>query len=200
MHDNVVELLPCPFCGGLADTSAAEFGEGMRVNCLVCGAELEDKDTEIVERRWNTRPSPQPTGDVVERVAREIESFMLGRVGLPVCRNAAKAVLAALSAGSSEPTREMILEQAWRELDPNRTSVIRGVPDDFYGDDPRINVFDEKVDAGELPKLTIGLFLGEHKWAMQRFSPEQALGIAGMILSKPSVILAMEAARQKGGE
>jgi hypothetical protein len=119
MHDNVVELLPCPFCGGLADTSAAEFGEGMRVNCLVCGAELEDKDTEIVERRWNTRPSPQPTGDVVERVARIIDpsafecrtledgTLVVALLGqADTARLKAREIIAALSAGSTEPTRE----------------------------------------------------------------------------------------------
>jgi hypothetical protein len=84
-----------------------------------------------------------------------------------------------------------VVRQKWRELDPHYTSVIRGVPDDFYGDDPRINIFDEKVGVGEEPRLTIGLFLGNHKWAMQRFSPEQCLGIVGMFLSKPSVLTAL---------
>lgn len=78
-------------------------------------------------------------------------------------------------------------ERKWKELDPHRTSVIYGIPDDFYGEDPRINVFDEKVCEGEEPRLTVGLFIGDHKWVMQRFSPEQLVGIVGMILSKPSV-------------
>jgi hypothetical protein len=92
-----------------------------------------------------------------------------------------------------------IAERVWRELDPHRTSVIRGRPDDFYSDDPRINVFDEKVDDGEEPNLTIGLFVGQHKWVMQRFTPDQCVGIVGLLLSKPSVQAALRAhAAQRG--
>ena len=93
-----------------------------------------------------------------------------------------------------------VAERCWRELDKHQTSVIRGVPDDFYGDDPRINVFDERVDPGEAPRLTIGLFLGQHKWAMQRFSPEQCLGIVGLLLSKPSVAAALRARTSMEGQ
>ena len=86
-----------------------------------------------------------------------------------------------------------LAERVWRELDSHQTGVIRGVPDDFYGVDPRINVFDVAVDEGEQPHLTVGLFLGNHQWVMRKFSPEQCIGIIGLLLSKPSVAAALRA-------
>jgi hypothetical protein len=86
-----------------------------------------------------------------------------------------------------------VAKRQWLELDPHGTSVIRGVPDDFYGKDPRISIFDAKPDEGELAYLTIGLFVGGHQWVMQKFTPEQAVGIVGMLLSKRSVQAALAA-------
>lgn len=92
-----------------------------------------------------------------------------------------------------------LAEAKWRELDAHQTGVILGMPHDFYGNDPRINIFDVKVDAGEAPYLTIGIFLGESRWAMQAFTPEQCIGIIGVFLSKPSIQRALKARHIQAG-
>lgn len=44
-----------------------------------------------------------------------------------------------------------------------------------------------RPDEGEPQHITLGLFLGEHRWAQGEFTPEEAAICAALILSKPAV-------------
>lgn len=44
-----------------------------------------------------------------------------------------------------------------------------------------------KPDEGEQQTITLGLFLGDHRWAQGEFTPEEAALCAALILSKPAV-------------
>lgn len=82
----MVELLPCPFCGGEAEMSYyAKEGSpdiaGYYVECTTCSAggegfDIQGEMPDRVERTkdkaiaaWNTRPQPSPAQSEVESVA-----------------------------------------------------------------------------------------------------------------------------------
>jgi hypothetical protein len=89
----------------------------------------DDACYRVINRAWDSlssRLSPQPTGDVAERAEhlcarlRELECDILDdEVGRQYCGHVAPALAqleAALSAESTEPTREMIVQSEARRL------------------------------------------------------------------------------------
>jgi uncharacterized Zn finger protein (UPF0148 family) len=77
-EDNAVALLPCPFCGGEAETKGYNSCDccgkpwNGSVGCKQCGAEFNhfDSDEEAVER-WNTRALARQSSGVGEEEIRE---------------------------------------------------------------------------------------------------------------------------------
>jgi len=58
------KLLPCPFCGGKAD-SRPQYGV---VECMDCGIEKEEDDLHSAEYYWNTRTTTvEEPPDVFQR-------------------------------------------------------------------------------------------------------------------------------------
>jgi Lar family restriction alleviation protein len=72
MQDDVVELLPCPFCGGKATCSPADdSGEVVyAVACLSCLAQITKCDEMGAIRQWNTRALAAHDLAVGERIER----------------------------------------------------------------------------------------------------------------------------------
>lgn len=75
----------------------------------------------------------------------------------------------------------------WKALDPYETGVVFGDADDFFCGDPRFSASQYVPDDGKPVRITLGMLLGDRKWAMGQFTPEQAVGIVGLLLSKPAV-------------
>lgn len=66
----MVELKPCPFCGGTAHLSSYVSCDccgkayNGRVGCGACEAEVSHYDTdELAVAAWNRRPSPNSEGN-----------------------------------------------------------------------------------------------------------------------------------------
>ena len=92
-----LELKPCPFCGGEAESDSARNYRNIStgtpekaaaIYCTKCSADMTwcYRDTPEIERdqvmtllieQWNTRATPSLEGDAVERVARIISRAML---------------------------------------------------------------------------------------------------------------------------
>lgn len=73
--------------------------------------------------------------------------------------------------------------------------VVRGEPS-WVSDDSRVSVNQWKADPGEPTHITLGVYLGDHKWGMATFAPEQALIIAAMICERPACAAALRALRE----
>ncbi len=57
----MIELKPCPFCGGKAEYICYDDEEYHIVRCKDCGAEIGWIDSkEEVFRKWNNRPESKP--------------------------------------------------------------------------------------------------------------------------------------------
>jgi hypothetical protein len=82
----------------------------------------------------------------------------------------------AIAAGLTEAQRE-----AWD------CGVVHGQPSWISDIPARFSCSQYKPDDGEPQHITLGLFLGDHKWAMGNFTPEEAAICAALILSKPAV-------------
>ena len=88
------ELLPCPFCGGVAGKTTDPIGYG-EAYCIIactqcdCCVNVSDPDFEVVERKavdaWNTRVYPPEVQAAIDRSKKEKVSLMPGGIG--VCPN-----------------------------------------------------------------------------------------------------------------
>ena len=64
----MVELKPCPFCGGEADYRTENFGARVWVKCVICGVSTSRYDTNMIvdgkggkdwaTKAWNRRYTP----------------------------------------------------------------------------------------------------------------------------------------------
>lgn len=69
------ELKPCPFCGGSAQESFADFHDGGHVKCSECGVTgpVWSNDTQDAVNAWNIRASNTLTEEQAARIA-ELEA------------------------------------------------------------------------------------------------------------------------------
>ena len=72
----MVDLKPCPFCGGEADLSndACQDSNGGKlwsVECPKCGVFVSEKDKNVVLQIWNTRKPMEEAVAELEAFARE---------------------------------------------------------------------------------------------------------------------------------
>ena len=82
-QDQQAELLPCPFCGGVAElvetmgSQASAFSPYFRVTCAECGVHQDQWD----ERKpaiaaWNTRATPKSSeGELLEEAIEVLEWY-----------------------------------------------------------------------------------------------------------------------------
>lgn len=108
-------LKPCPFCGS-DRVSSAHQRDGRVIGCAGCGARVgafqpgaEEKATE----KWNTRTTPAPPQDAVERIARIIKKVAFGGIPTdeptPICYMTAKIILASGLVTASRPSRKITM-------------------------------------------------------------------------------------------
>lgn len=92
-----LELLPCPFCGGEAESdsqrhyrniSTGNLEKSAAIYCTSCNADMTwcYRDTPEIEReqvmsllieQWNTRATLQPSGERREAIARAVRSVLM---------------------------------------------------------------------------------------------------------------------------
>lgn len=66
---DAAKLLPCPFCGGVAECKPDEVGSGGQhvppywAACRTCKVAFMGHTSEEAASRWNTRPQPAPPAD-----------------------------------------------------------------------------------------------------------------------------------------